>query len=24
VGEIYTFRGNKLRHIGIISKYKYY
>lgn len=24
VGEIYTFRGNKLRHIGIVSKYKYY
>ena len=24
VGEIYTFKGNKLRHIGIISKYKYY
>lgn len=24
VGEVYTFRGNKLRHIGIISKYKYY
>ena len=24
VGQIYTFRGNKLRHIGIISKYKYY
>ena len=24
VGQIYTFRGNKLRHIGIISRYKYY
>ena len=24
VGEVYTFRGNKLRHIGIVSKYKYY
>ncbi len=24
VGEIYTFKGNKLRHIGIVSKYKYY
>ncbi|MBP5516287.1 MAG: hypothetical protein J6X86_04975 [Bacteroidales bacterium] len=24
VGQIYTFKGNKLRHIGIISKYKYY
>ena len=24
VAEIYTFRGNKLRHIGIVSKYKYY
>lgn len=24
VGEVYTFRGNRLRHIGIISKYKYY
>ena len=24
VAEIYTFRGNKLRHIGITSKYKYY
>lgn len=24
VGQIYTFRGNKVRHIGIISKYKYY
>ncbi len=24
VGQVYTFRGNKLRHIGIISKYKYY
>lgn len=24
VGQIYTFRGNRLRHIGIISKYKYY
>lgn len=24
VGEVYTFKGNKLRHIGIISKYKYY
>ena len=24
VGQIYTFRGKKLRHIGIISKYKYY
>ncbi len=24
VGQIYTFRGNKLRHIGIVSKYKYY
>ena len=24
VGQIYTFKGNKLRHIGIITKYKYY
>ena len=24
VGEIYTFKGNRLRHIQIISKYKYY
>lgn len=24
VGQVYTFRGGKLRHIGIISKYKYY
>ncbi len=24
VGQIYTFKGNKLRHIGIVSKYKYY
>ncbi len=24
VGQVYTFRGNKLRHIGIISRYKYY
>ena len=24
VGQIYTFRGKKLRHIGFISKYKYY
>ena len=24
VGEIYTFKGNKLRHIQIVSKYKYY
>ena len=24
VGQIYTFRGNKLRHIGIVSRYKYY
>lgn len=24
VGQIYTFRGNKLRHIGIVSSYKYY
>lgn len=24
VGEIYTFKGNKLRHIQIISGYKYY
>lgn len=24
VGQVYTFRGNKLRHIGIISNYKYY
>lgn len=24
VAEIYTFRGQKLRHIGITSKYKYY
>lgn len=24
VGEVYTFRGNRLRHIGIVSKYKYY
>lgn len=24
VGEIYTFKGNKLRHIQVFSKYKYY
>ena len=24
VGEIYTFKGNKLRHIQVVSKYKYY
>ncbi len=24
VGQVYTFKGRKLRHIGIISKYKYY
>ena len=24
VGEIYTFKGKTLRHIGIISRYKYY
>lgn len=24
VGQIYTFKGNKLRHIGIITRYKYY
>lgn len=24
VGQVYTFKGNKLRHIGIITKYKYY
>ena len=24
VGQVYTFKGNKLRHIGIISRYKYY
>ena len=24
VGQIYTFKGRKLRHIGIQSKYKYY
>ncbi len=24
VGEIYTFKGNKLRHIQIVSRYKYY
>lgn len=24
VGQIYTFRGNKLRNIRIVSKYKYY
>lgn len=24
VGQIYTFRGNKLKHIRITSKYKYY
>lgn len=24
VGQIYTFHGNKLRHIRIVSKYKYY
>ena len=24
VGEIYTFKGNKLRHIQIVSAYKYY
>lgn len=24
VGQIYTFKGNRLRHVGIISNYKYY
>jgi len=24
VGEIYTFKGNKLRHIQVVSRYKYY
>ncbi len=24
VGQVYTFKGKKLRHIGIISRYKYY
>lgn len=24
VGQIYTFKGNRLRHIGIITRYKYY
>ena len=24
VGQVYTFKGRKLRHIGIISRYKYY
>ena len=24
VGEVYTFKGNKLRHIQIVSAYKYY
>lgn len=24
VGQIYTFKGRKLRHIGITSRYKYY
>lgn len=24
VGQIYTFKGSRLRHIGIISRYKYY
>ncbi|MBR1644871.1 MAG: hypothetical protein IJ684_05855 [Bacteroidales bacterium] len=24
VGQVYTFKGNRLRHIGIISRYKYY
>lgn len=24
VGQIYTFQGNKLRHIQVVSKYKYY
>lgn len=24
VGQVYTFKGNKLRHIGIVSRYKYY
>jgi Tfp pilus assembly protein PilZ len=24
VGEVYTFKGKNLRHIGVISKYKYY
>lgn len=24
VGQIYTFKGDRLRHIGIISHYKYY
>lgn len=24
VGQVYTFKGNKLRHIGIITRYQYY
>ena len=24
VGQVYTFKGNKLRHIGIVTRYKYY
>ena len=24
VGQVYTFKGNRLRHIGIVSNYKYY
>lgn len=24
VGEVYTFKGKTLRHIGVVSKYKYY
>lgn len=24
VGQVYTFKGNRLRHIKVISKYKYY
>ena len=24
VGEVYTFKGNKLRKIDVVSKYKYY
>lgn len=24
VGEVYTFKGNKLRHIEVVSRYKYY
>ena len=24
VGEIYTFKGNRLRHVQVISRYKYY